>query len=373
MTINTATTIELTPWQARQAAMLYQYASLDHLKGLHHAVTQLIDGVVGPMLDLAEAQGRDAILTDPRWGTRDTAENWANNAWPYLKDLQASLAKTIAMRAFDKFNVTWVSSNLRGVEQSSTQWMSPEEEERYEAVAQLISFYADPIDKTVDPSPKPHWDDFDFAYYFASFAAGSPRIPRFRMRPDLAAATGQAPPRTGVYLCADDPHAALQFAATGPGGIRLRDAATFNAIGLEALAAVGRESLWFDNAKMYAFATASKHVALFGTLAIGGKPAPRLAPSGVAGAAFTTRPGTWHFVEIVPDQFEDVRIVWTDSAPGADTRRLPAGAPCREPGFYFSPAKPGSRAFFQSGQLMPDFGSGYGQTVWQWDPDQTPR
>ena len=67
---------ELDPWRRRQAAMLYHYSSLDYLKGLHALVTNLIQGVAEPALDLARKQGRDAVLVDDRWGTRNTSANW---------------------------------------------------------------------------------------------------------------------------------------------------------------------------------------------------------------------------------------------------------------------------------------------------------
>jgi hypothetical protein len=54
----------LSLWHRKQAAMLYHFASLDHLKGLHRMVNQLIDGVVDPLLDLAGPRfcpGRSAL------------------------------------------------------------------------------------------------------------------------------------------------------------------------------------------------------------------------------------------------------------------------------------------------------------------------
>ncbi len=101
---------ELDSWQRRQAAMLYHFSSLEYLKGLHKAISHLIDGIVDPVLNLASEQGRDGVLVDKRWGNRNTSDNWANNAWPLLKDLQAGLAKDIGLRAFEDFRITSISS-----------------------------------------------------------------------------------------------------------------------------------------------------------------------------------------------------------------------------------------------------------------------
>lgn len=49
-----------------------------------------------------------------------------------------------------------------------------------------------------------------------------------------------------------------------------------------------------------------------------------------------------------------------------------AGEPCPEAGFWFTPAQAGSRRFFKAGDVMPEFKSDYGTTIWQWDQDQDP-
>jgi len=91
--------------------MLTYYSSLEYLISLHTLVTRLIDGNIDPVLDQAKSQGRDAVLVDERWGTRDTSQNWSNNGWPYLKGLQDLLARQIAERPLG--NMPWRrSTNL---------------------------------------------------------------------------------------------------------------------------------------------------------------------------------------------------------------------------------------------------------------------
>jgi hypothetical protein len=60
--------IQLDDWRRKQAAMLYNYASLDYLKGLHRMVTDLMNGFIEPLLSAVKEQGRDSVLVDPRWG-----------------------------------------------------------------------------------------------------------------------------------------------------------------------------------------------------------------------------------------------------------------------------------------------------------------
>lgn len=81
-------TVALNSWNEAQAAMLYKFASVEHIKGLHRLVTQLIDGEIDPLLVLTKEQNRDIFFVDERWGARNTSANWSTNAWPFLKDLQ---------------------------------------------------------------------------------------------------------------------------------------------------------------------------------------------------------------------------------------------------------------------------------------------
>lgn len=283
METNSFLSLQLSPWQRRQAAMLYRYSSLDYLRRLHQLVSHLIDGVADPLITLAQAQGRDAVVSDAKWGGRYTSENWANNAWPILKELQAELSKDIALRSFDKYKKTSVDECLRGAEQFSMLWSTPEEERQYQLAVQAVNNIATRIDNTVDPQSSPRWSDYSLATIFPSFIEESPKIPEFRVREDLKCRTGSMPPRTGVYVSADDANAALQFAATGPAGFKLREAKTFNHIGLEALAAVGRADLWTNAPKMLEFALTSAHSPLFSpSIRFFGKDHPNLAASAVA-------------------------------------------------------------------------------------------
>ncbi|MDB0544124.1 hypothetical protein RSP795_21595 [Ralstonia solanacearum] len=51
--------------------------------------------------------------------------------------------------------------------------------------------------------------------------------------------------------------------------------------------------------------------------------------------------------------------------------RCEAGLPCPKSGYWITPAKSGSRQYFQAGEIMPDVASDYGSTIWQWDSDQS--
>ena len=50
---------------------------------------------------------------------------------------------------------------------------------------------------------------------------------------------------------------------------------------------------------------------------------------------------------------------------------VPAGHPCPEAGWWFTPANTGSHRYFKQGETMPSVGGDYGLTFWQWSPDQS--
>jgi hypothetical protein len=54
----------------------------------------------------------------------------------------------------------------------------------------------------------------------------------------------------------------------------------------------------------------------------------------------------------------------------APTRfNVPGGSPCPEAGWWHTPAKAGSRRYFEAGEIMPVIeGSQWGETYWHWSP-----
>jgi hypothetical protein len=305
--ISSTSITTLSSWQKAQAALLYHFASLDYLKELHRMVSNLMDGVVDPLLTLSKSQNRDSALKDPRWGTRNTTENWSNNAWPFLRDFQVSLAKDIAARAFERYEITDANNCFRGISEYSMLWATVEEEERFNDLVKKISDYAINIDQTLDDYHHSRWSDYGFAYSYSEFAAENPKLPKFRVRRDLIGESGKKPTRTGVYVAQEDPYAALQFAWTGGPGGKLRPAKTLNDIGLAALKEVGRKDLWLDDEKMFDFAMRSPQVALFKpTIYMRGTEHRDFAAGAVAGEAFSDQPRKWYFVEMINGEFKDI-------------------------------------------------------------------
>jgi hypothetical protein len=362
---------QLTTTQKKQVSLLYYFASLEYLKGLQQRLHALLASI-DPTLDLAKLQNRDELLTDPRWGTRNTADNWGNNGWPFLADFELSVATLIAKRAFESYGRTGVNQCERGLAELSLDWMTPDEEEDFQTRLEQISLYAGNIDDTVyqhDSSGR--WDDFTLTVTLQEMPDVLHSSPALRLRPDVIGQTGQTPVRTGVYLPLDDPYGSPQFCWTGPPAGKLLECNTFNDLGLAALAALGRRALWLDEQGTQAFARAhAKDPRLtqdnFFDYSLA---KPHLTPSLVGRHAFTTRPCSWIYVE----QLHGEPMDWQDSgetATPAGGPRAEAGAPCPQAGYYFTPAKLDSRRHFAADETMPQVGGQYGHTIWQWDSDQ---
>jgi hypothetical protein len=79
---------------------------------------------------------------------------------------------------------------------------------------------------------------------------------------------------------------------------------------------------------------------------------------------------TWTLVERVADTGGGIPGE-QDPVKAGVRLRCEANKPCPREGWWFTPAKQGSRRFFQHGELMPEFKTDWGITIWQWDERQS--
>lgn len=358
----------LSQWQKKQAALLYHFSSLAYLNSVKERVEALTDFAANT-LDKAARDNRDAGLKGKRWGNRDTSQNWGDNAWGFLADFQQGLAKDIANRSIEAYSVTARNHCARGMAEFSMEWTTPDEQARFDQIFAEASSRASNIDVTMNKvGPVSKWTDYSLAKAWSENAPDLARLPMLRVREDVFAETGVVPVRTGVYFCADDPTASLQFAWTGGGGGKLLASATFNDLGEAALAAVGRSRLWLDGQAMLDFVKEKQnHPGLRSDSFFGDSQTPALAPSLVARQAFMARPCKWHFVEMIYDEFEEIRDDKNPAVSAAPGTRFAAGVSCQMAGFYFTPAQLNSRRYFAAGEVFPEEASAYGATFWQFD------
>jgi len=366
-------TLSLT--QKRQATMLYHWMSQEYLEGLKAMIDALIDGV-DVDLALAKVQGRDLVLANDRWGVRDTAANWSTHVYPALDDFRQSTAWHRSARANQEYGMTGAYQCSRMISEHSSLWMSPEEEARFKSEFERVYRYAARIDQVAGTGgERPALNDRGMQRYWfdEGFDALYPRLPRFRVRTDVVGESGKLPPRTGVYVPQTDPYGTLQFGWTGNADGQLGQVWTFSAAGLQAVAVLGRDALWHDGAAIahYAaprFASGELEVP-YGWEAEAAKD-PLWAPTMLAQATRTQRPSKWYYVERVEGEFDDSAAEPSAVEGNAATLRCESGQPCPRAGFWFTPAREGSRRHFEHGEPMPDTGGDYGTTLWQWDDNQ---
>jgi hypothetical protein len=82
---------------------------------------------------------------------------------------------------------------------------------------------------------------------------------------------------------------------------------------------------------------------------------------------YDKRPCIWRLVERTSDSST---VVTAPILPLPERHRVPGGDACPETGYYFTPAKAGSRRAFKKGDILPTLDTAYGTTIWQWDSHQ---
>jgi hypothetical protein len=290
---------ELSQSQKIQVTLLYLYASFDYLKELRLKLQALMV-TVDPTLDLSKMRRRNSLITASQRGAREMSENWRNDPCSILMHFERSVEGQMTERASDSFSITIANDCERSLREVSLAWMTPDEQDNFDNQFQAISWHAGQLDDTLSRHQRAgRWDDFSLMLAASECKPDIDQADSLRLRPDILGVSGTTPARTGVYLPLDDPYGTPQFCWTGnPQGVLL-DCNTFNELGLEALASIGRDDLWINKSRMLEFARRHANDPRltqdpFFDDSISDED---LAPSLVARNAFTTRPCRWMYVE----------------------------------------------------------------------------
>jgi hypothetical protein len=284
--------------------MLYRYASLDYMKDIERKLSQVISGPLTPELGISLAassnaaiRGQEPVHSDPQRWQRDTCS--------FFIEMRDLLRQDIAERSGGRYRSGRLDHFFTQVARSDAYEVYRIADE-YQMCAHFVQKHIDPVDRILAEHRRQFAvDDHWFAYHYADFLSEQAHIPEFRVRTDIAVRADEVPPRAGVYISQDDPNAAPQFAWPDRDRGRLADSSTFSDIGLAALAAVGRDDLWFDQNKMYEFAVSARVKHPFGEHEA---VQAATASSVVSLVAHTPRPSNWYFVEIVQNDYEDTSL-----------------------------------------------------------------
>ncbi|HDS1558289.1 hypothetical protein NJH49_06870 [Stenotrophomonas maltophilia] len=360
--------LELNPWHKRQAALIHHFTSMDYLKGLLPQIDSLL-AMTDQMLD-----ERSHLDTAGRalagWESQDTASHFSTYAYPALMEFRECVVEDIALRSIERYRGAGEHQCARLLEEYAYQmaWATPEQEKLFHETAERTFDYARQLSRIVArPSTM---DDFVHWHLWNEGVVNTHRVPKFRIRTDIVVRTNQVPPRSGIYVAKDDPMVSLQFAWTGGYG-ELCPAMALNDTGRAVLKQVGREGLWGDTVALYRFLDANRHLDPYGWSDVQSD-LTELAPSAIAVSSFDMKDCEWHFVEPIPDAFEDIdgSYAGTDQ-PDRRPDRVAAGKRVPVAGWWYTPAQ-GSRRFFKEGDVFPAINSDWGDTFWIWAADQTP-
>lgn len=365
---------ELNIYQKRQATLIYHYISMEYLLGLKKKIDTLI-AEADSDLQVAQEQGRDALIVNPRWGARDTAANWATYGYSALQEFQESTSKLIAYRNNEIYCGTGAYQCGHLLGEISMLWATEEEEKQFKEEWEEIYSYAANIDDVT--ARQASWHDFSLALEWRLIGAQFPLLPKFRVHVDIEAETDKPTPRTGVYVSQDDPYGALQFGWAGDDDGALGEVETLNAFGIQALQSVGRDNLWVNDQAMAAFANRPENQTILKKDSLVEFPVmPKFAPSAIARSAFTSRPCKWYFVEMLPDQWEAAdeqdHLSGKPEVPDTRLRAMPREAVPVE-GNWYTPAIKGEagRRYMKQGQALPDvMQTEYGAVIWYFDSSQ---
>ena len=206
----------------------------------------------------------------------------------------------------------------------SPDWMPKEDQEIYDKLLMKAATMAGYITGTSGA----YWRPLDLANYSSEFEPFDPPVqwPVYRINQNISVRTGTKTPKNGIYV-PDLDNSCAQLLST-----YYNDAPQADVI-------VGYRDLLDPR-------TQEKY---------GEEP------------ILERRDCTWYLVERASDADENQQSA---AAQAAQLKRVIGGQPCPQDGFYFTPARAGSRRLFKHGEIMPDLGADYGATIWQWDIKQ---
>lgn len=214
-----------------------------------------------------------------------------------------------------------INGDIRGQREFSFDWFDEVESggiDKYFDLLHKAGRYADPIWRTAGA----YWILGTLSSRYNPTSRGPlpqvPAWPRYRLNNEVTVRTGDPVPLTGVYLPDIDDSCAQFLIAGQP---------------------ADQANVGYDPKRMQ---------------------------------SVSREPTLWVLVERVPDEtVADGLADLVDASP-TTVLRVAAGKAAPQPGWWFTPAKQGSRRYFKQGDAFPEIeGSAYGATFWQWSPDQS--
>ena len=360
--------VELNPWHKRQAALIQHFTSLAYLESILSRAENLIAMADAMLEERAHLDSAGIALAN--WSQTSTAGHFCVHAYPALVEFRDGLVESIALRAYEKFNVAGENQCSRMLTEyaPSMIWATHEQESAFKAEAESVFRYAGGLSRfTKRPCVA---DDLVFWLLWNEGHIDGARIPRFVVRTDVVARTGEVPPRTGIYVPQGDAYGALRFAWTGGHGA-LGSVRSLNEFGEQVLRRVGRQGLWGNAAELYRILDENRHLDEWGWSDIK-VDTMQYAAGPLSHEMFTERASEWYLVEPIQGEYEEIDGSYAGAFSQATRQgRIAAGQSVPTSGWWYSPAA-GERRYFKRGDVFPAIAdSDWGDTFWLWALDQS--
>jgi hypothetical protein len=254
---------------------------------------------------------------------------WEHRVLPNFRSSLQALNEgyiRLSHRDFSGLHCAWgPRGDYKGQLDYSPEWMRKEDELIYHDLLEKSRTYAINIAATEGAE----WDPYDLLKYSRSRGPLNPpeSWPAYRVNKAVSVISGQKLRHSGIYI-PDVDNSCAQFLSS-----RYDEAP-------EARVCVGVREI----------------------------PDPVTGEKWDEALILEERPCTWYLVDRSIDSENTALPI---NANPVHVQRHAEGESCHVAGFYFTPARPDSRRFFDKGAIFPGFDAAYGKTIWQWDDVQT--
>lgn len=316
-----------TPLIPQEIYLIERYSSLDYFAEMRDAFEQCVKAAENALAEFMRHLPPD-YRSRPLCDQPDAV--WGELVIPNLQYSLRGVFNGFILLSHGDYEGLSLAGNVitsfNGVNRDySIDWMSKSFYDQYEQNERIARRRA----SNIFPTQQGNWEIGTLSYGYTDNDRGllnaPPSWPIYRLNHAVTVKTGDKVPQNGVYL-PDAPNSAAQFL--------IKD-----------------YEAWEANVQ----------------------PTPEILEYGYFKNPTERQACTWTLVERVADFGGGTGCGPQDITRSGSSMRpnVPAGTACPESGWWFTPVQAASRRYFKAGDTLPALSGDYGQTFWQWSPDQS--
>lgn len=315
-----------TPLIPQEIYLLERYSSLAYYEQMRDAFEKCVKAAENALSEFMKHLPPD-YRSQPLWKQPDAV--WGETVIPNLQWALRGLHDGFIQLTHGEYDALGMAGNVKtsftGVNRDYViDWMPEPFQSDYDRNERIASEIASNIFHT----QQGNWEIGDLSYGYTDDDRGfldvPPCWPLYRLNQAVTVKTDEEVLQSGIYL-PDAPNSAAQFLIKG-----------------------------YEAWRAYV------------------QPTPELLEWGYFKNPTIRQNCTWTLVERLADSGGGTGCGPQDELADAKRRsNVAGGTTCPESGWWYTPAKSNSRQYFKEGAVMPSVGGDYGDTFWQWSPDQT--